>query len=109
MRLLRMLAVGVCLAAETLAAPGCPRTEKPAAATPPEAVYTVRGRIESLPDPSKPASDFRVHHEAIDNFVGLSGKLGMDSMPMSFPLAKGVSLEEIKSELVKRHRAGHKH
>lgn len=73
----------------------CSRSETPATtvSAAPEAVYTVRGRIVTLPDPAKPASEFRVEHEAIDNFVGIDGKLGMNSMTMGFPLAKGVSLE----------------
>lgn len=93
MRLLRAIAVGACLAATAMCMPGCPRDEA-RKATPPEAVYTVRGKIESLPEPGKPASELRIQHEPIDNFVGQSGKVvGMDSMTMGFPLAKGVSLE----------------
>lgn len=65
----------------------------PAAATPPEAVYTVRGRIVSLPEASKPGSSLQLMHEPIDNFVRQDGTLGMDSMTMPFPLAKGVSLD----------------
>jgi Cu/Ag efflux protein CusF len=35
-----------------------------------------------------------VYHEPIDNFVGADGKVvGMGTMTMPFPLAKGVSLE----------------
>jgi hypothetical protein len=93
MQLLRCIAAGVCLAAGAIALPGCPR-EGSKTPTPPEAVYTVRGKIEALPEAAKPASEFRVYHEPIDNFVGADGKVvGMGTMTMPFPLAKGVSLE----------------
>jgi Cu/Ag efflux protein CusF len=95
MRLCRSFALGVCLAAGAVIAPCCSRNETPATATPsaPEAVYTVRGRIVSLPDVSKPGSSLQIQHEPIDNFVRQDGKLGMDSMTMPFPLAKGVSVD----------------
>lgn len=56
--------------------------------------YTVRGEIEELPEPGRPMSALRIHHEAIDNFVNRAGKVvGMGSMTMEFPVAEGVSLE----------------
>lgn len=65
---------------------------------PPSAVYTVRGRVVTLPDPAKPLSEFRVKHEAIDNFVDASGEVvGMGVMEMPFPLAEGVSLEGVEA------------
>lgn len=59
----------------------------------PEAIYTVRGRIAGLPAADKPGSGLQIEHEPIDNFVGMDGSKGMDSMTMPFPLAKGVSLD----------------
>jgi len=61
------------------------------------AVYTVRGRVASVPDPSKPASEFRVHHEPIPSFKSGGEVVGMNAMVMPFePLAEGVSLEDIE-------------
>jgi hypothetical protein len=55
--------------------------------------YRLRGRIEQLPQPNQPASEFMITHEAIDRFVDRDGKVtGMDPMSMSYPLAPGVSL-----------------
>lgn len=49
-----------------------------------------------IPEPGKPASEFQVHHEAIDTFVGRDGRLvGMSAMVMPFPLGEGVSLDGI--------------
>jgi hypothetical protein len=53
--------------------------------------YTVRGRIEQLPSASEPGSELMIAHEALDDFVDREGKMsGMDSMTMSYPLARGV-------------------
>lgn len=61
---------------------------------PPDQVYTVRGRIVDLPDPTRPASGLQVLHEAIDNFVGRDGRIvGMDAMTMPFTPARELSLE----------------
>ncbi len=78
--------------------PGCPAKEDPKAPTAisptaPEAVYTVRAKIAGLPAADKPGSSLQLQHEPIDNFVRQDGTLGMDSMTMPFPLAKGVSLD----------------
>lgn len=55
--------------------------------------YTVRGRIVSLPAADDPASELRIHHEAIDSFKSASGEAApMKAMTMTFPPAKGVSL-----------------
>lgn len=58
-------------------------------------VYTVRGQIQSLPDPADPRAELQIHHEEIPEFVGASGEtVGMRAMTMPFPtLAPGVSLE----------------
>jgi len=56
--------------------------------------YSVRGRIVQLPDSTNPASELRIHHEAIDEFKLTDGSPGpMHAMTMPFPPAKGVSLE----------------
>lgn len=57
--------------------------------------YTVRGQVESVPEPGNPGSGFEVHHEAIDNFVKPGGGLGMNAMTMEFPPGPGVSLDGI--------------
>ncbi|GAB4198017.1 MAG: hypothetical protein Kow00105_12010 [Phycisphaeraceae bacterium] len=57
--------------------------------------YTVRGRLVSLPDPSNPASELRIRHEAIDDFKDAEGNITpMRAMTMIFPPAPGLSLEE---------------
>lgn len=58
-------------------------------------VYTVRGRIQQLPDPELPASDFVVQHEEITGFKDAAGDaVGMEAMAMPFPtLAEGVTLD----------------
>lgn len=80
---------------------GCTKTpEKQSAVQPtaPEQIYTVRGRIASLPTAEKPGSSLQIEHEPIDNFVRQDGTLGMDSMTMPFPLAKGLSLEGLAKD-----------
>ncbi|MGE3109995.1 MAG: copper-binding protein [Phycisphaerales bacterium] len=69
----------------------------PAAGATPDAVYVVRGQIVELPDPAKPASEFRVHHEAIDTFADSTGKVvGMGAMTMPFPLKDKSLLEGLQ-------------
>ncbi len=60
---------------------------------PPGQRYTVRGRIEQLPDPARPAAELMIHHERIEHFVRQDGTLGMNEMTMPFPVAKGVALQ----------------
>ncbi len=56
--------------------------------------YAVKGRIVSLPAPSNPASELRIHHEAINEFKHSDGRPApMKSMTMPFPPAAGVSLD----------------
>ncbi|MBL8764203.1 MAG: copper-binding protein [Phycisphaerae bacterium] len=70
-----------------------PRHARPA----PSAVYVTRGIIEQLPDPAKPAAQFMVHHEAIDNYANADGRVvGMGSMVMEFPPEKGISLSGLR-------------
>jgi hypothetical protein len=74
--------------------PGCsPSAPKPASSTKgtPAATYTARGKIASLPTAS---SDMYLQHEAIPTFKDKDGKVvGMGTMTMPFPLAKGVTTD----------------
>jgi hypothetical protein len=59
--------------------------------------YTVRGLVESILEPGKPASEFTVKHEPIDNFVDKEGQVvGMGSMAMPFTPAKGLSFQGLR-------------
>jgi len=62
------------------------------------AVYETRGIVQGLPEEGKPASEFRVRHEAIPDFrpTWMSENLGMNAMVMPFPPAEGVSLEGVE-------------
>lgn len=60
---------------------------------PPDQVYTLRGKIETLPAKDKPLSDLILLHEPIDSFVDMKGKVvGMDSMSMPFTPDRSVDL-----------------
>jgi Copper binding periplasmic protein CusF len=59
----------------------------------PNHTYTVRGKVEMLPDPSRPTSEFVVYHEPIPGFVNPNGTLGMPAMSMPFPVKQGLSLK----------------
>jgi hypothetical protein len=77
---------------------GCEnKPAKPAKVVAPVATYTVRGIVSALPDPARKGSpDLQLHHEAIPGFKDKDGTVvGMNSMPMPFPLADGVTLEGI--------------
>jgi len=50
-----------------------------------EHIYTVRGRVTSLPSDT-PGSAFTMHHEAIPDYVAANGSIGMSSMVMPFAL-----------------------
>ena len=92
-----------CGAAALFAPPGCDRGKPSQTAGqpdrgPPSAVYTVRGQIAELLDPSRPQSEFRIHHEAIDDFANADGRVvGMGSMTMGFPLGPGVKTDGLKA------------
>lgn len=88
----------LCLAAIALTSLGGCKGSPPARRAP-DATYTVRGKVVSVPIAGNSRSQFTVHHEAIDNFRSMSGKVtGMNSMTMEFPPAPGVSLEGIKPD-----------
>lgn len=73
-----------------IAALGCgPKTE------PGANEYTIRAQVLQPPDA---ATGLYIYHEAIDDWVGRSGKVeGMDTMAMPFPVAQGVSIEGIQA------------
>ncbi|MBY0308508.1 MAG: copper-binding protein [Phycisphaerales bacterium] len=74
-----------------------PSTGQTPPAKAPDATYTVRGEVASLPIAGDKRTDFRVHHEAIPSFKDKDGKVvGMASMTMEFPPAKGVDLSKLK-------------
>jgi Cu/Ag efflux protein CusF len=63
----------------------------------PDAVYVVRGEVVELPDPKDPSREFRVKHEAIDDFKQSDGKvIGMGSMEMYFPLKDDSLIADVK-------------
>ncbi|UYV12202.1 MAG: hypothetical protein NCW75_12990 [Phycisphaera sp.] len=64
----------------------------------PDARYTTQGRVYSVVTPESPASEFKIHHEAIPNFVNGQGEVvGMNSHPMSFPrVAEGIDVQPLE-------------
>jgi Cu/Ag efflux protein CusF len=56
--------------------------------------YTTRGVVQQV-SPDEPA--VMVRHEPIDNYVRDGKVVGMNSMTMHFPVASGVSLQNIKA------------
>ncbi|MCA3004067.1 MAG: copper-binding protein [Phycisphaerales bacterium] len=76
--------------------PGCGPSTPEGPATParqPDATYVTRGMVVQLPRGNDPRTQFKVKHEAIDNFADRNGKIvGMNAMIMEFPPARGVSL-----------------
>jgi hypothetical protein len=64
----------------------------------PDARYTTQGRVAMVVSPDSPASTFKIHHEAIPNFVNGQGEVvGMNSHPMDFPnVAEGIDVGSLK-------------
>ena len=71
----------------------------------PDATYTVRGEIVMLPVEGDKRTELKIHHEAIPTWKNKNGKvhtdkdgkeIGMMSMTMDFPPAKGVDLSKLK-------------
>ena len=85
---LRLFAIAAALAAALIGI-SCSKTGPPTKA---EHTYTVRGRIVALPDPAQPGSSLQIQHEAVPDFVGARGDIGMASMTMHFRPAQGLSL-----------------
>ena len=63
------------------------------AQVPPAAVYSVRGEVADLPAADRPQTWIAIRHEAIPDFVGITGEPEpMSAMTMRFPVAGGVDL-----------------
>ncbi len=93
----RLLIVACLLLGLSVALIGCDNTKDTAAASPqrdPDATYTVRGVIDTLPTPGTTAFLPRIKHEPIPDFKNAAGEtVGMAAMAMEFPPAKDVSLD----------------
>lgn len=58
--------------------------------------HVVRGEVVQVPRPDDPAGEMQIRHEAIDGWIDSGGNaVGMSSMTMPFPVAKGVELDGI--------------
>ncbi len=98
----RIFATSVTLLALTLGAcgggGGATESSAPAEGPVPSAIYSVRGQVDSLPEPEGPGGWMAVQHEAIPELVGMDGELDpMDSMTMRFPVAEGVDLSSLNA------------
>ena len=63
------------------------------AEVPPVALYSVRGEVADLPAADRPQTWIAIRHEAIPDFVGITGEPDpMGAMTMRFPVAEGVDL-----------------
>ena len=93
-------AFGIIAMLGAIIAVGCSRgqrNEQPAGAASDVQIYVIRGEVISVPQTGKPATQFIVKHEPIDNFRDASGQIvGMSTMSMPFTPGKGVSLEGIR-------------
>lgn len=71
--------------------------EAPKGAVPPGAdVYHTRGVVERLPQPDGPDRSIYIRHEPIPEYRDETGAVvGMGSMTMPFPLARGVSIADL--------------
>lgn len=97
-----VLGAGVLLAGSLVACGGHERAaeSEPAGLV---AEFTVRGRVVQLPDPSRPASEFRVSHEPIPEWkrnYNDETPVGMNAMIMDFPPAspeviQGVAVDDV--------------
>jgi Cu/Ag efflux protein CusF len=57
--------------------------------------YTIRAEVVRLPE--RPGGDVVLRHEAVDDFTDMDGAVvGMDSMTMPFPVARGAWPEGVK-------------
>jgi len=57
--------------------------------------YTVRAEIVQMP--KRPGGYLTIRHEAVDDFVDVTGDLvGMNAMVMGFPVAKDASVDGLK-------------
>ena len=57
----------------------------------------MRGRVVQLPDPTRPASDFKVYHEPIPSWKRTTtSPVGMNAMQMRFPPASPEVIEGVE-------------
>lgn len=60
---------------------------------PPDQTYTLRGKIETLPQTGKPMSELTIHHEPLPTFRDVNGTVvGMSAMVMPFTPTKALDL-----------------
>ena len=74
---------------------GCHAKNPPTASTDqPVKRYTVRAEVVGLPP--GPGGELTLRHESVPDFTDVTGAVvGMDAMVMPFPVASGVSLENL--------------
>jgi len=88
-------ALAVLATLAVLALTACKDARPPA--SPQARVYVVRGQVAQVPVPGRPGTQFIVHHEAVPDFVDKTGAVvGMESMTMYLPTAKGLSLATLQ-------------
>lgn len=97
-----ILAVGLLAGGVVVSVPlaGCGKHRSEATAEAdqgPVADFTVRGRVVDLPDPARPASDFKVYHEPIPSWKRNLNQppVGMNAMQMPFPPASPEVIEGV--------------
>lgn len=99
--------VAVCAACVMAAACGEPAPDAPAhddlrgytvPARTPDATYTVRGRVRTVPVAGNPLTQLAIEHEAIPRFTNKDGRaVGMGHMTMHFPPARGVDVSGLRA------------
>lgn len=92
-RLLLLAAGALAVAPAPLFLSAC---EKKAPAAEPGPTHTVRGRVMKLPIAGDPSSSFSLFHEEIADWLRPDGTRGMGAMVMPFPLASGVSVDDLR-------------
>ena len=99
-RLLLLFLIGLILAAAAPrlfnASRAAPAFPPPTATTPADNTYTLRARVDALPNPKRQFLD--LHHEKLPEFKNEKGEvIGMNEMVMGFPyFAPGVSIADLK-------------
>lgn len=90
-----LLAAGLVVACLSLIA--C-EAEQAEVSAEPDASYTTQGRVAMKQTPDSPASEFRIFHESIPNFVDGTGEVvGMNAHEMPFPrVAEGIDLDSLE-------------
>lgn len=72
--------------------PGCRNAEPTDSDQIRRDTYVVRGILTQLPEPKAEKPRIQVRHEAIPEFRGPGGKLGMNQMNMYFPLGEDADI-----------------